>query len=102
MLVEAAISLSFFNRCREVFWLILKPMKNALTILFFLLNLHLFATGKDTISLQEKAPTIRLIAYERVIFDSKGAWRTDQNFVGNFKLLNWLRLEAGFRFGERA
>jgi hypothetical protein len=42
-----------------------------------------------------------LLTYIRVISDSKGSVRTDENVVTNFKLLNWLKLELGLRYGER-
>ncbi|MBS1589620.1 MAG: hypothetical protein JST52_08425 [Bacteroidetes bacterium] len=44
---------------------------------------------------------LRLSIYERIIFDENGNWRTDQNLIGNFRINQWLRAEAGFRLGER-
>jgi hypothetical protein len=44
---------------------------------------------------------VSLLTYVRVISDSKGSIRTDENIVTNFKLLNWLKFELGFRYGER-
>jgi hypothetical protein len=58
--------------------------------------------GKDT--LIEKRPQtdkITLLTYVRAISDNKGNIRVDENIVGNFKLINWLKLEAGIRQGER-
>ncbi len=42
-----------------------------------------------------------MLLYARVISDASGNVRVDQNIVPNFRLNNWLRVEAGVRFGER-
>ncbi|HWY33037.1 MAG TPA: hypothetical protein VNX68_00235 [Nitrosopumilaceae archaeon] len=42
-----------------------------------------------------------LLTYMRVISNSNGSFRTDQNIVPKFILSSWLRLEVGFRCGER-
>lgn len=60
-------------------------------------------TSSDT-SLEKEKTTpdhITLTVYARVISNAGGHKRVDENIVGNFKLLSWLRLEAGFRQGER-
>jgi len=62
------------------------------------------AAKGDSLSVKEqqtKSDKITLTTYVRVISDANGNKRADENFVGNFKLINWLRLEAGFRQGQR-
>lgn len=44
---------------------------------------------------------VSVALYARAIFDARGRVRMDENVVGNFKLGKWIRLEAGFRQGER-
>jgi hypothetical protein len=48
-----------------------------------------------------KTERISLLTYARVIRSAEGAYRFDQNVVPTFRLNEWLRLEAGLRFGER-
>ena len=48
-----------------------------------------------------KGDKISLLTYVRVITNNKGNVRADENAVGNFKLINWLKLEVGVRQGER-
>jgi len=59
----------------------------------------------DTVAKQKiaehKVDKISLLLYSRIISDSKGNIRIDENIVPNFKLNNWLRLELGLRQGER-
>lgn len=43
-----------------------------------------------------------LLVYARTISDSKGNFRFDQNIVPNFKIAKWLRMEIGYRHGERS
>lgn len=49
----------------------------------------------------EEVEQISLLTYVRVISDPDGAFRFDQNVVPTFRLNDWLKLEAGLRFGER-
>ena len=56
--------------------------------------------AKDGLA-KPKSDKITLLTYARVISDAKGNLRADENVVGNFKLINWLKLEAGYRQGER-
>lgn len=56
--------------------------------------------AKESIS-EKKPDRISLLLYSRIISDSKGNLRIDENVVPNFKLNNWLRLELGLRQGER-
>ncbi len=51
--------------------------------------------------IERKPDKISLLLYSRIISDSKGNLRIDENIVPNFKLNNWLRLELGLRQGER-
>lgn len=44
---------------------------------------------------------ITLSLYERVIWDAQGSMRYDENIVSNVELSQWLRGEAGVRFGHR-
>jgi hypothetical protein len=44
---------------------------------------------------------VTLTLYERLITDAKGNIRYDENIVSNFRLNQWLRTEAGIRFGHR-
>src|SRR6185437_8938796 len=39
--------------------------------------------------------------YVRGIRDVNGNKRVDETLLGDFRLLNWLKLQAGLRFGER-
>lgn len=48
-----------------------------------------------------KGDRLSALLYARVISDASGNVRIDQNFVPNLRLNNWLKLEAGFRIGER-
>jgi hypothetical protein len=74
----------------------LKPFIVAL----FTLPCSLFAQKADSIRTKPE-DKITLTLYERVITDSKGNVRYDENIVYNFKLNRWLRTEAGIRFGHR-
>jgi uncharacterized membrane protein YkvA (DUF1232 family) len=78
--------------------------KAKLVIVFVILfGAHVIAQEKKDSAAtnnQLKANKIVLLTYVRVISDSKGSVRIDENYVGNFKLINWLNLEAGLRFGE--
>jgi hypothetical protein len=59
---------------------------------------------KDTILVlkeHQKSDKVSLLTYMRIISDSKGSVRMDENIVPKFKLLNWLKLEVGLRYGER-
>jgi hypothetical protein len=79
-----------------------------LTALFIYL-LHFNGFGyhkihKDTLPpTTETAPSYKLtvLTYARIISDAKGLMRADENIVPKFRLLNWLKLETGFRYGER-
>lgn len=44
---------------------------------------------------------LRLSLYTRAIFDVQGRRRVDENVLANFRTGRWLRVEAGFRQGER-
>ena len=58
---------------------------------------------KDSLTKEKtEGDKITLLTYARIISDNKGNVRADENVVGNFKLINWLKLEAGFRQGERS
>ncbi|MGZ3931357.1 MAG: hypothetical protein ACXVP0_08395 [Bacteroidia bacterium] len=60
------------------------------------------APEKDTLkSGQENRDKINLLVYARVISDSKGNGRVDENIVPAFRLTDWLTLEAGIRYGQR-
>ncbi|MBS1645795.1 MAG: hypothetical protein JST67_00500 [Bacteroidetes bacterium] len=76
-------------------------MKNVFVALLFLSGLSAFGQHSDTLPHQEHSPRVKLLVYARVIVDAQKEWRTDQNIVGNFKICNWLRLEAGTRLGEK-
>lgn len=69
--------------------------------LLLIIGLNGIAQGDKKNNLSEQGPKIKVAIYERVISSSTGNWRSDQNFVVNYRLINWLRLEAGVRFGER-
>jgi hypothetical protein len=74
------------------------------TMLRFSITANNKNTVTDTSTLVKNKPTkdkISLLIYERIIFDARGKFRTDQNYIGNFKLVNWLKLEAGIRLGQR-
>jgi hypothetical protein len=76
----------------------------AFTIFFCFNSLAFNKINKDTLPSkkeQSQSDKISLLTYMRVISDSKGSVRTDENIVPKFKLLNWLKLELGFRYGER-
>lgn len=45
--------------------------------------------------------TASLLIYNRTIIDANGHVRTDQNIVPNIRLNSFLKLELGFRVGER-
>ncbi|HEV8514658.1 MAG TPA: hypothetical protein VGQ59_15350 [Cyclobacteriaceae bacterium] len=68
---------------------------------------HLVQAQKVDSLQKEKAPfkrpedKITLSLYERVIWDTRGNVRYDENIVANFKLTSWLRGEGGIRFGHR-
>jgi len=55
---------------------------------------------KDSLA-KQKLDKITLLIYARIISDSKGNVRADENVVGNFKIIDWLKVEAGVRQGER-
>jgi len=58
--------------------------------------------AQDSIrEIKRKPDKFSFLTYVRVISDANKNVRTDQNFIGNLKLCKWLRLEAGFRKGER-
>jgi hypothetical protein len=59
--------------------------------------------GKDSSGVEKarKVDKLRLLPYVRVICDAKGSVRADENLVLNYRLLNWLKVEAAFRWGER-
>ncbi len=78
-----------------------EAMKKALVLFIFITNQFVWANNKDTLKTHEAEARIKVICYERIIFNSKGTWRTDQNLLGNFQMIHWLRLEAGIRFGEQ-
>jgi hypothetical protein len=76
----------------------------------FLLALCLWAPGiaQENDSLQSKkhegrskADALNVLLYSRFIADASGNLRVDENIVANFKLTSWMRIEAGFRQGER-
>lgn len=48
-----------------------------------------------------KTEAVSLLLYNRIIIDAKGNVRTDQNIVPTFRLNNLLKLQIGFRLGER-
>ncbi|HVD99835.1 MAG TPA: hypothetical protein VNB90_16620 [Cytophagaceae bacterium] len=56
----------------------------------------------DELKPQKKAPALEntVTMYTRAIRDTKGNRRIDESFVGDFRVLNWLKLQAGIRFGE--
>ncbi len=56
---------------------------------------------KKTLSHAKESDKVSLLLYARIILDANGNIRIDENIVPNFKLNNWLRLELGFRQGER-
>jgi hypothetical protein len=45
--------------------------------------------------------SLRVVFYMRLISDAKGNKRMDENVIGNFRTGRWMRVEAGFRQGER-
>ncbi len=49
---------------------------------------------------QQKEDKLRITAYMRVISNANGFVRMDQNIVSDIRLSNFLRMEAGFRYGE--
>ena len=49
----------------------------------------------------EKTEAVSLLLYNRLIIDAKGNVRTDQNIVPTFRLNKLLKLQVGFRLGER-
>lgn len=49
----------------------------------------------------KKTEAVSLLLYNRLIIDAKGNIRTDQNIVPTFRLNNLLKLQVGFRLGER-
>jgi hypothetical protein len=75
----------------------------AIKILFLVMAAALRSIAQDVPELDNTAKTerISLLTYARVISSAKGAYRFDQNLVPTFRLNDWLRLEAGLRFGER-
>ncbi|WP_331971622.1 hypothetical protein [Ohtaekwangia sp.] len=50
---------------------------------------------------KEREERISVLTYTRIISDAHGHYRFDENIVPNFRLNNWLRLEAGIRYGQR-
>lgn len=64
---------------------------------------NLCAQDIDTLRNQtpRQADKISLLIYTRVISDANGNIRIDENIVPNFRLNKWLKLELGFRQGER-
>lgn len=73
-----------------------------------LFSTHLLLAQKADSLKKDSPPTkkpedkIILTPYERVIWDTKGNVRWDENIVANFKLNSWLRSEVGFRMGHRS
>ena len=55
---------------------------------------------RDTLT-KTQSDKITLLIYARIISDAKGNVRADENVVGNFKVIDWLKVEAGVRQGER-
>ena len=49
----------------------------------------------------KKTETVSLLLYNRLIIDARGNIRTDQNIVPTFRLNKLLKLQVGFRIGER-
>ena len=49
----------------------------------------------------KKIETVSLLLYSRTIIDAHGNVRFDQNVVPTIRLNNLLKLQVGFRFGER-
>jgi hypothetical protein len=67
-------------------------------------SLNAQADGSKINSSPEKKvrkDAMTLLAYIRVISDANGNVRIDQNIVPNFKITKWLRIEVGYRHGER-
>ncbi|WP_338870532.1 hypothetical protein WBJ53_23015 [Spirosoma sp. SC4-14] len=56
---------------------------------------------RDTKPEPVRKETASLLIYNRTIIDANGHVRTDQNFVPNIRLNSFLKLELGFRIGER-
>ena len=80
--------------------------KSLIIILGILFSLKAFSQEingvKDSLNKDKPKPDqITLMTYARVISDANSNIRCDENLVGNFKLKNLFRLEAGIRFGER-
>ena len=50
---------------------------------------------------QQKPDKVSLLTYIRVISDNKGNVRADQNIAPTFRLVNWLNLQVGLRYGEK-
>jgi len=77
-------------------------LKFLLLLALILISLTLQAQQIDSLR-KAKAPDdkITVSLYERVISDAKGNLRYDENIVSNLKLNQWLRGEAGFRWGHR-
>jgi hypothetical protein len=48
-----------------------------------------------------KTEAVSLLLYNRLIIDAKGNIRMDQNIVPTFRLNKLLKLQVGFRLGER-
>jgi hypothetical protein len=60
-------------------------------------------TNRDTLQRKiVKDDRINFLVYCRIISDSRGNVRVDENVVPNFKLNKWLRFEFGLRQGERS
>lgn len=75
--------------------------------ILFLITQSLLAQKIDSLKKeptpsQKQESKIIFTPYERVIWDTKGNVRWDENIVVNFKLNSWLRSEVGFRTGHRS
>ena len=73
----------------------------AVFLLVFFAGLPLHSQMAQDTAEKRKPDKFSFLTYVRVISDANKNVRTDQNFIGNLKLCKWLRLEAGFRKGER-
>ncbi|MGC4021684.1 MAG: hypothetical protein QM734_06950 [Cyclobacteriaceae bacterium] len=75
-------------------------------LLVVLLILPLVALAQNTDepekgTKRKTSDAFSLLLYTRTISDANGNFRFDQNFVPNFRVTKWLRVELGFRQGER-
>jgi hypothetical protein len=81
----------------------MQALKLSIAALFLLCaSSGLYAQHTDTVSAErakEEFP-VNLLVYSRIIRNTDGSVRVDENIVPNFRINPWLRMEVGLRHGE--